>query len=104
MHICEFQEMMRHIYFKRDSKRGIKGTFNWLIEEIKELEDAFKGNDKKALEDEFADVLAWLASLANVANIDLDEAATFKYNGKCPKCQKIPCKCLFLRTIVNQKT
>jgi len=95
MHIHKFQDMMRHIYFQRDSKRGIKGTFNWLVEEVEELGIALKGNDKEALEDEFADVLAWLASLANVANVNLDNAATLKYNGKCPKCQKTPCKCRF---------
>jgi NTP pyrophosphatase (non-canonical NTP hydrolase) len=95
MHIHEFQNMMRHIYFQRDSKRGIKGTFDWLVEEIEELGAALKGNDKKALEDEFADVFAWLASLANVVDIDLDNVATFKYNNRCPKCQKIPCKCPF---------
>jgi NTP pyrophosphatase (non-canonical NTP hydrolase) len=95
MYIREFQDMMRCIYFQRDSKRGIAGTFNWLVEEVEELGTALKDNDKKALEDEFADVLAWLASLANVANIDLDKAATSKYDGKCPKCRKTPCKCPF---------
>ena len=95
MHIHEFQDMMRRIYFQRDSKRGIKGTFDWLMEEVEELGVALKNDDKKALEDEFADVLAWLASLANVANIDLDDAATSKYDSKCPKCQKMPCKCPF---------
>lgn len=93
MHIHKFQDMMRRIYFHRDSKRGIKGTFDWLVEEIEELGDALKGTDKKALEDEFADVIAWLASLANVADIDLDKAATSKYNTKCPKCQKTRCNC-----------
>ena len=95
MHMHEFQDMMRRIYFQRDSKRGIKGTFDWLVEEVKELGTALKGSDKQALEDEFADVLAWLASLANVANIDLDNAATLKYDNNCPKCQKAPCKCPF---------
>ena len=95
MHIHEFQDMMRRIYFQRDSKRGIKETFDWLVEEVEELGTALKGNNAKALEDEFADVLAWLASLANVVNIDLDDAATTKYDSKCPKCQKTPCKCPF---------
>ena len=95
MHIHEFQAMMRRIYFQRDSKRGVKRTFDWLVEEVEELGTALKGNNRKALEDEFADVLAWLASLANVANIDLDDAATLKYDSKCPKCQKTPCKCPF---------
>jgi len=45
------------------------------------------------LQDEFADVLAWLASLANVVNVDLEAAALGKYRGKCPKCSQAPCNC-----------
>ena len=93
MHVHEFQHMMRRIYFHHDSKRGAKGTYLWLVEEVEELGEAIKGRDKKALEDEFADVLAWLASLANVVDINLEEAAMTKYNQKCPKCQSMPCRC-----------
>jgi NTP pyrophosphatase (non-canonical NTP hydrolase) len=95
MEISEFQNMMRQIYFHRDSKRGTAGTYKWLVEEVEELGEALKEKNMKAIEDEFADVLAWLASLANVVNIDLKEAATTKYNNKCPKCQGTPCKCSF---------
>ncbi len=93
MHIKEFQEMMKRIYFHRDSKRGAAGTCNWLVEEIDELKEAMKLGNQKALRDEFADVVAWLASLANVAKIDLEEAALQKYNDKCPKCHQAPCSC-----------
>jgi len=93
LHIQEFQGMMRQIYFHRDSPRGKVGTYKWLVDEVEELGEALRENDKKALEDEFADVLAWLASLANVVNIDLEDAALRKYDGKCPKCLKIPCNC-----------
>lgn len=95
MHVREFQDMMRRIYFHRDSERGEAGTYDWLVEEVEELGEALKGKNAKAIEDEFADVLAWLASLANVVNIDLESAALTKYNNKCPKCQEIPCKCPF---------
>ena len=61
--------------------------------QVEELEEALREKDEDALEDEFADVLAWLASLANVVNIDLEKAAVRKYNNKCPKCQEIPCTC-----------
>ncbi len=84
---------MKKIYFHRDSERGIEGTFYWLVDEVKELEEAVKMQERKAMENEFADVLAWLASLANVANIDLEKAAITKYAGKCPKCKKTPCEC-----------
>lgn len=95
MHVSEFQELMRHLYFHRDSQRGVEKTFEWLVEEVAELGEALKSDDKKALEDEFADVIAWLASLANITNVDLERAALQKYNGKCPKCGQTPCQCLF---------
>jgi NTP pyrophosphatase (non-canonical NTP hydrolase) len=95
MHIREFQEMMRRLYFHRDSKRGIEGTYNWLKDELEELGEALEGNDREEAEKEFADVIAWLASLANIAGIDLENAAINKYNGKCPKCQQSPCQCKF---------
>ena len=96
MHIHEFQEMMRQLYFKRDSERGVDGTYSWLVDEVAELgEELKKGTDKEATEKEFADVIAWLASLANVMGIDLEKAAISKYNYKCPKCHQAPCQCTF---------
>jgi NTP pyrophosphatase (non-canonical NTP hydrolase) len=95
MQIREFQEMMKRLYFHRDSERGIKGTYEWLIDEVKELGEALEGNSKEAAEKEFADVIAWLASLANIADIDLEAAAINKYPHKCPKCQYSPCQCTF---------
>ncbi len=47
-----------------------------------------------AREHEFADALAWLASLANLAEVDL-EAAVARYARGCPKCGQIPCACAF---------
>jgi len=95
MEISEFQEMMRQLYFQRDSKRGVKGTYNRLVSEVEELGEALELNDKKALEEEFADVIAWLASLANVTNVNLEEVSRKKYANKCPKCGQNPCKCTF---------
>ncbi len=95
MRVREFQELMHRLYFHRDSQRGVEKTFEWFVEEVAELGDALKSGDKKALESEFADVFAWLASLANVTNVNLEEAAVNKYDGKCPKCLKIPCQCPF---------
>lgn len=95
MHIYEFQELMRRLYFHRDSQRGVEKTFEWLVEEVAELGEALKIDDRKALEDEFADVIAWLASLANAADINLEKVALNKYNNKCPKCGHSPCQCTF---------
>lgn len=86
---------MKRIYFHRDSKRGMKKTYNWLMDEVEELGSAIKERETKAIENELADVLAWLTSLANILKLDLETSATTKYNNKCPKCQKTPCQCPF---------
>ena len=95
MHISEFQQMMRRLYFHRDSERGAAGTYDWLVDEIREVGDALDRGDKGELEKEFADVVAWLASLANVVNVDLEKVALTKYDNKCPKCKRSPCQCTF---------
>lgn len=95
MHIREFQEMMKRLYFRRDSARGVKGTHDWLKDEVEELGEALNGASREELEKEFADVIAWLASLANITGVDLEEAAVEKYNNQCPKCGRLPCECKF---------
>jgi NTP pyrophosphatase (non-canonical NTP hydrolase) len=93
LQIREFQDMMGRIYFHRDSQRAPAQTYEWLIDEVRELGEAMRQNDQNALENEFADVLAWLASLANVVEVDLEKASTKKYDNRCPKCKKAPCQC-----------
>ncbi len=95
MQIRDFQEMMRRLYLKRDSRRGLQGTYDWLVDEVEELGEALRGSDKEALEKEFADVIAWLSSLANITGVDLEKAAVNKYNNRCPKCKTSPCLCTF---------
>jgi NTP pyrophosphatase (non-canonical NTP hydrolase) len=72
MHIHEFQKMMRLLCFHRDSERGIAGTYEWLTDEVRELGEALNANNPREAGKEFADVIAWLASLANVAGVDLE--------------------------------
>ena len=97
MEINEFQQMMNHLFGTRDNQRGISGTYDWLVDEVNELGEELRKKpiDIQAAEKEFADVIAWLASLANILGIDLERAAVNKYNYKCPKCQQSPCKCTF---------
>ncbi|RLI08391.1 nucleotide pyrophosphohydrolase, partial [Candidatus Bathyarchaeota archaeon] len=66
MRIREAQGMMRAIYYHKDSRRGAERTWMWLMEEVEELGEAIRRGDRRSMEAEFADVLAWLASLANV--------------------------------------
>lgn len=80
MHISEFQSIISKKYEKRDRQRGIPATFMWFIEEIGELATALASNDKKNKEEEFADVFAWLCTLANITDVDLEQACG-KYTG-----------------------
>ena len=89
------QDTMRKIYFHKDSKRGVEGTFVWLMEEVDELREAIDRGNKEALRSEFADVVAWLMSLANLLEVDLENALLSKYRECCPKCGSSPCGCTF---------
>ncbi len=93
MHVREVQELMRAIYYHKDSRRGAVRTWEWLLEEVGELGEAVRSGDEEGLRSEFADVLAWLASLANVVGVDLEEAFRSKYPGRCPKCGRAVCAC-----------
>ena len=89
----EFQNLIREMYFEKDATRGIEGTFMWLMEEVGELSSALRKNDRQNLAEEFADVIAWLATMANVAEIDLGTAIAEKYGAGCPGCQQFVCCC-----------
>lgn len=87
-----FQESIERIYYERDSARGLDRTFFWFVEEVGELARALHREDRDGLQGEFADVAAWLATLASLAGVDLGEAAR-KYETGCPRCQSTPCAC-----------
>ena len=93
MKIAEFQKQIEDIYYARDSARGLAGTHMWFCEEVGELTRALRRDNRAELEGEFADVLAWLATLASIANVDLEQAAQNKYGRGCPRCHKTPCAC-----------
>ena len=80
MHISQFQQLISKKYKKRDQQRGIPATFMWFIEEVGELATALVSNDQKNKEEEFADVFAWLCTLANISDVDLEKACG-KYTG-----------------------
>jgi len=72
--IREFQDFILRKYGQRDSQRGTPGTFMWFVEEVGELATALSGDDLANKEEEFADVLAWLCTLANINDVDLATA------------------------------
>ena len=74
MQIREFQQFIRDRYYPTDSARGTPGTFMWFIEEVGELSSALAGDDEYNKAEEFADVLAWLCTLANINDVDLQTA------------------------------
>ena len=74
MHIQEFQNLISEKYEERDRQRGTPRTFLWFIEEVGELATALASDDRENKEEEFADVLAWLCTLANINDIDLEKA------------------------------
>jgi len=74
-----FQQHIRKRYYASDSARGTAGTFMWFIEEVGELATALHGDDAQNIAEEFADVFAWLCTLANINDVDLAEAVRAKY-------------------------
>lgn len=93
MKIEEFQRQIEAIYFEKDNRRGQAGTFMWFAEEVGELSRALRRGNRRELEGEFADCLAWLSTLASIAGVDLQQAACSKYEAGCPRCTNTPCDC-----------
>ncbi len=105
MKISDFQDLISDLYLDRDMERGVNKTFLWFVEEIGELSEAIrhylaeKGNSDLNLKnlnhigEEIADSIAWISSLANILEIDLEKALFKKYPNKCIKCGSKPCQC-----------
>jgi NTP pyrophosphatase (non-canonical NTP hydrolase) len=88
-----FQQLIRDMYLEKDLARGVDGTFMWLMEEIGELASCLRNGTHEERLGEFADVIAWLTTIANVVGVDLDEAIRKKYGSGCPGCGKFICTC-----------
>jgi NTP pyrophosphatase (non-canonical NTP hydrolase) len=82
--IAGFQKHISDRYEKVDRERGTPKTFLWFIEEVGELATAMHGDDRANLEEEFADVFAWLCTLANINDVNLADAVARKYLGDAP--------------------
>jgi NTP pyrophosphatase (non-canonical NTP hydrolase) len=115
MTIGEFQRSIEAVYGRKDAARGLERTFMWFVEEVGELArdllhrqppspqpppegrglpSAGGLQSETPLAREFADVLAWLATLASIAGVDLEAAARAKYGAGCPRCGATPCACV----------
>ncbi|MFQ6170894.1 MazG nucleotide pyrophosphohydrolase domain-containing protein [Oryzobacter sp. R7] len=92
MDLARLQDVIERTYGERDRARGVPSTVAWLAEEVGELAQAVRKGSHAEREHEFADVLAWVASLANQVDVDLT-AAIERYASGCPRCGAVPCAC-----------
>lgn len=79
----DFQAFIEERYGEKDRERGVSKTFLWFMEEVGELASALQksgnGESHEELAGEFADVLGWLTTLANLEGVDLESALQNKY-------------------------
>ena len=93
MTLDDLQQLIETMYSAKDRARGSAATFLWLAEEVGELAGALAKGTRAEKAGEFADVLAWLVTLANVEGVDLTEAVRRKYGAGCPGCGQPVCTC-----------
>lgn len=91
--LADFQRLIREMYYEKDVERGVEGTFMWLAAEFGELAEALRNGTHEDRLGEFADVLAWMVTIANVVGVDLTEAVARKYGAGCPGCGRFACVC-----------
>ena len=92
MDLSELQRLMEDTYGERDRARGVPASVAWLAEEVGEFAKAARKGTRAEQLEELADVLAWLASIANQLGLSMDEAVE-RYAAGCPKCAGVPCTC-----------
>ena len=88
MEISSLQKLVKERYFETDNERGIFHTALWFHEEVGELSSAIASGDKENAKEEFADVLMWLLTLANLMEVDMEEAIAAYLSNK----RKLPSK------------
>jgi len=92
VNLADLQAVIERTYGERDRARGVPSSVAWLAEEVGELAQAVRKGTPTEQSHEFADVLAWVATLANQLGVDLD-AAIQRYADGCPRCGALPCIC-----------
>ena len=90
---ADFQQLIRNMYLEKDLARGVDGTFMWFMEEVGELAAALREGSHEDQVEEFADVIAWLTTMANVVGVDLSAAVARKYGSGCHGCGNFVCSC-----------
>jgi len=93
MTVDDLQALINTMYSDKDRARGTAATFLWLCEEIGELAAALREGTHEEQSAEFADVMAWLVTIANINNVNLTAALEAKYGKGCPGCGRLVCTC-----------
>ena len=91
--LTQLQTQVAALFGAKDAARGTAATFLWFAAEVGELAEALRSGSPEDRAGEFADVLAWLATLANLSGVDLTTAVRRKYGAGCPRCGATPCQC-----------
>ncbi len=92
MDLDDFQRLIDATFGERDRARGVPSSVAWLAEEVGELAQAVRKGSHEQQVHEFADVLAWLASLANQLGVDLERRPSQRYATGCPRAARtLPC-------------
>lgn len=95
--ISSFQEKIDAIYGERNRRRGPEGVMLHLVEELGELAKAIRCENRSRQRKELGDLLTWVASLATVIEISMEDAIQ-PYSENCPYCAQTPCVCPDPRT------
>ncbi|MHC5111862.1 MAG: MazG nucleotide pyrophosphohydrolase domain-containing protein [Planctomycetota bacterium] len=93
MTLKDIQDLINRMYSDKDRERGVAATYMWFCEEIGELAGALREGTREEIGAEFADVLAWLITLANISDVDLTQEMHKKYGDGCPGCGLLVCSC-----------
>jgi NTP pyrophosphatase (non-canonical NTP hydrolase) len=89
----DLQRILGETFLDKDKERGDEATFLYFVSEVGELAEAMRDKKKRELEKEFADVLAWLISVANLKGVSMEEVM-LRYYLRCPNCCSVPCQCV----------
>jgi len=73
------RKIIKDKYYEMDSKSGELFLLAVLFEEVGELAEAVRKGDVEAVEEELADVLFMVLSMANLFDVDVESKLVEKY-------------------------
>ncbi|MEM1579318.1 MAG: MazG nucleotide pyrophosphohydrolase domain-containing protein [Archaeoglobaceae archaeon] len=79
MDLSTLRKIIKEKYYPIDAKSSALFLLSVLFEEIGELSESVRKKDAEAIEEELADVLFMVLSLANYFNVKLEEKLIEKY-------------------------